>query len=707
MPDASGLGARAARLSAWGEPVSAVRHVDAGRVKKLANIGIARVGDLVRHYPHRYIDVTETPRIADLSPGTDATVIGRVHATTVKNPRRGLTVVEVAIVDGTGVLFGVWFNQPYIAERFREGERVAFAGKVGISGGFKQIRNPLTETLGDSEESETLGRLIPVHPATEGLSSGWMRRLTTEALSAFGDVPDFLPARIRARHRLMNRAAALRAMHAPEDMDEAHEARRRIAYEEFFLLQLVLAERRASYAHSGSSMIHTVDGPLRSQLEEAIPFSLTDDQRAAIDDIASDMSAASPMHRLLLGDVGTGKTAVAAVALAIAADSNTQAAMMAPTEVLAGQYSRRVGPLLDAAKVSWAMLTGSTPARERKEILSGLASGALQVALGTHALFSRDVRFARLGLIVVDEQHRFGVEQRAALREKGEAPDVLVMTATPIPRSLALTLHGELDTSYLRQRPTGRSIEESVSTRVIGSSERSVAYEAIRKAVAAGRQAYVVCPLVEESESLDTKAATDEADRLSRDVFPNLEVALLTGRTPQAEKDEVMGRFVEGSIDVLVATTVVEVGVDVPNATVLLIEGAERFGLAQLHQLRGRVARGAAPGEAYLLADPKTDESRRRMAAVANISDGFELAEVDLSLRGEGEILGARQSGMSALRVASVPRDIAILEAARRDVTDLGAREPTFWSRPPRALMPAIIAARADSLDSAGAGAAG
>ena len=415
-------------------------------------------------------------------------------------------------------------------------------------------------------------------------------------------------------------------------------------------------------------------------MRDTLPFSLTNDQTRASAEILEAMGADVPMGRMLLGDVGTGKTAVAALALAAVHDSGTQAAMMAPTEVLAEQYAHRVGPLLDSAGIPWVSLTGSTPAAVRASALQSLAEGGTSVAFGTHALFSEDVRFRELTLSVVDEQHRFGVRQRLALREKGTAPDVLVMTATPIPRSLALTLYGDLDTSYLRQRPSGRTPSEAVSTRIVPKGDREEAYEAVREAVRAGRQAYVICPLVEESDDAEAKAATREAKRLARDVFPDLTVDLVTGQNSADEKRDVMNRFRAGDVDVLVATTVVEVGVDVPNAIVMIVEGAERFGLAQLHQLRGRVTRGPEPGTVLLFADATTDDGRARMNAVAAIADGFELAEEDLKLRGEGQLLGERQSGLPDLRVASVLRDSAVLETARDDARGLVEEDPHLAS---------------------------
>ena len=389
------------------------------------------------------------------------------------------------------------------------------------------------------------------------------------------------------------------------------------------------------------------------------------------------MAAPHPMNRLLLGDVGTGKTVVAAHALAACADSASQAAMMAPTEVLAAQYARAVGPLLDAAGVSWALLTGSTAAAERRSVLAGLTDGSITVAFGTHALIQPDVAYRRLTLAVVDEQHRFGVQQRLALRSKGGSPDLLVMTATPIPRSLALTLYGDLDTTYLRSRPKGRGVDHVV-TRLVPMSGRADAYQEVRDAVASGHQAYVVCALVDESDALQAKAATSEARRLQRQVFPDLRVGLLTGPMPSAAKTEAMERFRAGETDILVATTVIEVGVDVPRATVLIVEDADRFGLSQLHQLRGRVGRGEEPGLVMLFADPKTDDGRARMDAIVSTNDGFELAELDLRLRGEGEVLGDRQSGVPGLRLASLVNDMDLLQMAREDARAILEADPAL-----------------------------
>ena len=677
------------RLTALDEPVTAVRFVDGPRAEALARVGVSTVEDLLRHYPNRWLDLRTTAPLGSLPLGVEATAVGIVHEVVVKRPRPRLTITEVALVDDSGVLIGVWFNQPYLAQRFRQGDRVAFAGTVQMEFGLRQMKTPFVERLGSSDDATWLGRILPVHPATEGLSSNWIRRLVSEALDQFGDLPDPLPSALRVRRGLVPLAAAIRAIHFPEDIEAKDAARRRLAYDELLAIQLGMALRRHSVVVERRGHAHTIEGPHRAALQTALPFHFTHDQEVATAEILADMAAPRPMNRMLLGDVGTGKTAVAAVALAAVADSGTQAAMMAPTEVLARQYARAVGELLDIAGVTWRLLTCSTPAAQRREILAGVASGEVSVLLGTHALLTESVTFKKLTLAIVDEQHRFGVTQRLGLRGKGEAVDLLVMTATPIPRSLALTLYGDLDTSYLRESPPGRG-RDRVTTRLVHRSGRDEAYTSVRAAVAAGRQAYVICALVDESDAIEAKAAVSEAERLRTRVFKGLRVGLLTGQMRAGEKAAAMEAFRNGKLDVLVATTVVEVGVDVPNATVMIIEDADRFGLAKLNQLRGRVGRGAHGGEVLLFADPKTDEGRSRMKAITSTADGFDLAEQDLRLRGEGQVLGERQHGLPELRLASIIRDADLVEAAREDAHDIVAADPHLHDARNAPLMVAV-----------------
>jgi len=664
---------RTASLATWDLDVSAARYVDRSRAEALGRLGIATVRDLLLHFPFRYVDLTSVEDLLHVMPGSEVTVVGRVHDIKVKKPRPRLSIVEVGIVDGTGVLLGVWFNQPYMASRFVRDERVAFAGTVTMEYGLKQMRNPFVEKLGVEESDESAARIVPVHKTTEGLSTNWIRRLIGSALEDVGDVPDFLPVALRIEHDLVPLAAALVDIHFPRSSADAAAARRRLAYEELLCLQLGMLQRRHRLTREVPGITHVTDGRALAALRETCPFEPTADQLRATDEILRDMAAPEPMNRLLLGDVGTGKTLVAAYALCAVADTGSQAAMMAPTEVLAQQYAEKVGPMLEAAGVSWALLTGSTPAAERKRILAEAAEGALPVLFGTHALLDAKVGFKRLSLAIVDEQHRFGVGQRLGLRGKGASADLLVMTATPIPRSLALTLYGDLATSYLRERPNTAG---SRTTELVHMTGRERAYKRVRAAVKQGRQAYIVCALVDESDLAQARAATNEADRLATKVFSDLRVGLLTGRMKPSEKASVMKRFRAGEIDILVATTVIEVGIDVPNATVMIIEDADRFGLAQLHQLRGRVGRGDHAGLVMLFADPKTAEGKARMQAIVSTEDGFALAEEDLALRGEGQLLGDRQHGLPELRLASLVNDRDLLDIARSDAAALVLADP-------------------------------
>lgn len=685
-------------VEAWASPVTLVRNVDARRTQALRRLGIETIGDLLSHYPFRYLDLSAVRPIRAVPLGSEATVVGTVVDVRVRQPRLRLSITEVAVADDSGVVVGVWFNQPYIAQRYEVGDRVAMAGTMELDYGLKQMRNPFMEQLGAAGTPVALGRILPVYRTTEGLSANWLRRIVESAVEEFAHVPDPLPSELRIQRDLPSLRWALRAIHMPHSSEDIEAARRRLAYQEHFDLQLVVAHRRHARLASSTPVSHTLQGEHLVALRRKLPFSLTDDQRRAVSEILADMVSARPMNRMLLGDVGSGKTVVAAFALAVAADSHGQAAMMAPTEVLAEQYTRAVGSLLDEAGLRWALLTGSTPRAERSRILDLTADGAIDVLFGTHALIQRDVRFARLTLVVVDEQHRFGVEQRLGLRGKGASvtPDLLVMTATPIPRSLALTLYGDLDASYLTSRPGSRG-PDHVTTRIVPRTARAEAYERVRSAVRSGRQAYVICALVEESESAEARAATREAHRLQTSVFPDLRVGLLTGRMRPAEKRAVMEDFRDERIDVLVSTTVVEVGIDVPNATVMIVENGERYGLAQLHQLRGRIGRGEHPGEFLVFADPRTEEGWRRMQAIAETSDGFALAEADLRLRGEGDIAGVRQSGLPPFKLASFAGQDELLALARADARNLVETDPDLSSpvhAPMRARLRALEATR-------------
>lgn len=668
------------------------------RLEALERLGIRRVRDLLLHVPHRYLDFTRVVPISHADVGSEATVVATVDRVRLKRPRPRMQVVEVSVVDDTGVLTASFFRQPWIAEQLKPGDVVALSGKVTFAYGFKQMKAPFHEVVGSAAQAGGYARVLPVHPVGEGVSASWMRRIVSSALADAGDVCDWLPARLSSRRGLMTLARALREVHFPSSARSGELARRRLAYDELLCLQLALLTRRTVELEGAEPVEHVTTGPHMEALLSALPFSLTDEQRAAADEVLADMAAPRVMNRLLLGDVGTGKTAVAAVALAACADTGTQAALMAPTSVLARQHSERLGPVLDAANVSWALLTGSTPADERARIELEAARGGLCVVFGTTALLSAGLEFPSLSLVVIDEQHRFGVDQRAALRRKGSGADLLAMTATPIPRTLALSLYGDVDISRIRRRPRAGA---GVVTKVVAPDSLDLAWGAVRDAVAAGHQAYVVCALVDdadEGEALDDvpeqvrsagrpRSAASTLEELRSRVLPGVACDLLTGRMSAAEKDEAMDRFQRGDTEVLVATTVVEVGVDVPNATVMVVLDADRFGLATLHQLRGRVGRGDVAGTVFLSCAARRDSApRRRLAALEATSDGFELAELDLRLRHEGEVLGYRQHGGVSLEVCDLDADRDLVEAAHADAREVSRDDPRLLSPVHRAM---------------------
>ena len=690
-------------------PVSSVKQVSPARERVLSSRGIVTVRDLVTEYPFRYIDLSRIATVIGAPIGEACTIAGTIHKIESKRTRRrNLGLVEITLVDGTGTLMIACFNQPWLVNQYHGADRIAVAGKVEFNYGFKRMTNPYIEKLEDDQAAS--GQVIPVHHASEKLKAGQMRGIVKNALEAVRGVEDPLPLELRRKYRLMSRGSALRCIQQPRDMAEVAQARRRLAYEELLMLELQLMTRARERSAGKHPATHIVDGICVGALDAALPFTLTDEQRQARDELLAVMGAERQANHLLLGDVGTGKTAVALFGLAAVADTGMQAMMMAPTEVLAAQYATGLGPLLDAVGISWGLLTGSTPADERARILGLAAAGDLVVLFGTHALLEPEVQMPRLSFVVIDEQQRFGVEQRAALVAKGDCPDVLSLTATPIPRSLALAVYGDMTLSYLTQRPRNAV---GTRTRVFDREQAGDAYEVARAALKAGQQAYVVCPLVgvkrdeaparkkgddpilggehddetlapdaiavesfDDIASLDTKAAEDHARMLQRNVFSEYRVGVLHGKLGAEQKRQVMEEFRAQRIDVLVATTVIEVGVDVPNATVMVIEDADRFGLAQLHQLRGRVGRGDVPGEVCLISGTRVPLAIRRLQAMEQIQDGFRLSEYDLSLRREGDILGNRQHGASTLKLVNIMRDRAIIEAAHADAARMLEGDP-------------------------------
>jgi ATP-dependent DNA helicase RecG len=654
-------------------------------------LGLHTVGDLLEHLPHRHEDRRQASAVADVRPGEDATVIVEVR-TIRRRPvrRRGLTLVEATVADATGPMKALWWNQPWVADRLEPGARVILHGRCKRRQEFHVSDYELAGGASAAGEHQSTG-FVPVYPANEHIAARKLRDLAWTRRGAERDSVEPLPARVRVAEGLPDRPAALAAVHFPEDENDDSVGRRRLQFEGLLLRQLALLMRRARRQRAHRA-VKLVDPPALTGrwLRDGLPFAPTADQARAMDTIGSELARPRPMQRLLMGEVGSGKTAVALFAMLRAVEHDAQAALMAPTETLAEQHFATLQALMPGESVPMALLTGATPAARRADILGKLRSGELSLVVGTHALIEDDVEFDSLAVAVVDEQHRFGVRQRQALDRKGPpgfAPHALHMTATPIPRTLALTQYGDLDVTALRELPAGR---QPIRTFVASTeAERARAYERIRKELRAGRQAFVVCPLVEESEVLQARAATAEYERLAATELRGFEVVLLHGQLRPREKLAAMAAFAEGRAHVLVATSVIEVGIDVPNATVMLVEDADRYGISQLHQLRGRVGRGEHPSLCLLLG-PK---SSPRLEALARSDDGFELAEVDLRLRGEGEVIGTRQSGLSEL-------DPELLERAHRRAEALLGRDPELaW--PEHALLAEALRAAygADALE--------
>jgi ATP-dependent DNA helicase RecG len=686
-------------------PVSVLKGVNPGIEEKLSKLSppVRTVRQLLYHFPSRYHDYSEMRPIAQLEYGEEQTVVGTVFSVSAGMIGRSRRGTEVIVSDKSGTIRVLWWGQTYVARRLKQGQKVALSGVVKEFRGRLQMEGPEIEEL--DEDAFSSRRLVPVYRSTEGLAQKTLRDFIKDAVEAFaGRLAEPLPDDLRKRNKLTPIGKAIRQVHFPESHEKAESARHRFGFEELLYIEIGVVRRRNEAQSGGGAPVLALPTEARSGFIESLPFALTNAQGRAIDDVLGDMSDETPMTRLLEGDVGSGKTVVAAAALIAAVHSGFQGAIMAPTEILAEQHFRTFVRLLDPKKdeapaegpwfqtsgsgylvletpympepVKIALLTGSLKASEKSAVQDAIANGEVDIVVGTHALVQQGVEFARLGLAVIDEQHRFGVEQRGALREKGGSPHILVMTATPIPRTLALTVYGDLDITVLNEMPPGRP---KVKTFRVLPYRRQEAFDLVEKKIREGRQAFIICPLVEESESIEAKAAVTEYERLSRDVFPHLRLGLLHGRMPSGEKDDVMRSFRDHEIDILVSTAVVEVGVDVPNATVMLIEGADRFGLSQLHQFRGRVRRSQEQGYCFLLSENPSPESEERLAIMETTDDGFELAEEDLRIRGPGEYFGTRQSGMPDLRVAQLT-DVELIQATREEATRLLREDPELSS---------------------------
>jgi ATP-dependent DNA helicase RecG len=646
--------------------------------KRLGRLGVGTIRDLLYLFPHRYDDFSSLKTIDELEYGEEVTIVGTVRETRERTTRRGQALVTTVVSDGTGVVQATWFNQPYLVSRLKAGRQVVISGKVDEYLGRLTFSSPTWEPL-DKELIHT-GRLVPVYPLTKGIGARWLRRLlkrTTDYWSL--RLPDHLTPATREKRTLLNLETAIQQIHFPDNSEMVEQARRRLAFDELLMIQLGVLTQRHEWRQRPGQPVQ-IDVPLLRTFLESLPFTLTQAQEKTLSEILDDVQQATPMSRLLQGDVGSGKTVVAAAAMLMAVASGVQAVLMAPTEILAEQHYANLQKLWGelwlpgVTKVTshLRLITGSLRQSEKEEIYSEIASGEAKLIIGTHALIQQGLEFKDLGLTIIDEQHRFGVSQRAALRQKGHNPHVLVMSATPIPRTLALTLYGDLDISIIDELPPGR---KEIVTRWMKPRERERGYSFVRSRVEESQQAFIICPLIEESEKVEAKAAVDEHRRLQEQVFPEFRLGLLHGRMKAEEKEAVMRDFYGGELDILVCTPVVEVGIDVPNATAMLVEGADRFGLAQLHQFRGRVGRGEVQSHCLLLADSPSELGEKRLQIIESTQDGFKLADEDLKMRGPGEFFGTRQSGLPDLKVARLG-DVKVLEEARALAQEIFQEDP-------------------------------
>ena len=677
--------------------VKFVRGVGPKMATLLNNMNIFTVGDLLRHYPRRHLDFQNRLMIRDLKPGQEVTVFGTIRSTGAFQSKKGnVSIVSVIIGDGTGSITVTRFiggnSNKFLLDRYKnqfpKGAQVLASGtvaldhfrnKLQLKGAEIEILGALADTDQDLETLHT-GRLVPVYPLTEGVSLRYLRSIIYNALEAYGDrLVDTLPRQVTERYDLVDLQSALRNIHFPDDPEASDRARRRIVFDELFAIQAFLAYRRHRADVVDGLTLDLAPGGLVERFRALLPFRLTSAQERVFREIARDLASSKPMQRLVQGDVGSGKTVVALMTFLIAIENGFQGAMMAPTEILAEQHYRQFVRLLTPLGLRCALVTGKQGVKERRLIQQDLLSGQIHLAVGTHALIQEGVDFKNLGMIIIDEQHRFGVRQRATLKAKGQNPELLSMTATPIPRTLALTLHGDLDLSEIDELPPGR---KPVETRLLAPAKKRELWSFVGKEIEKGRQAYIVFPLIEESETLSAKAATVEYEKLRSEVFKDRRVGLMHGKLKAPEKDEVMEEFRAGELDILVSTTVIEVGVDVPNASVMVIENADRFGLAQLHQLRGRVGRGGDQSYCFLLADSKSETTRQRLEIMTQTNDGFVVAEKDLELRGPGEFLGVQQSGLPDLFLADLIKDAKTLEEARQAAIALVKSDPDLTLHP-------------------------
>ncbi len=653
-------------------PVRYLRGVGPHRAELLEKLGLRFVHDVLFYFPRDYLDLTDYREVPDLEEGKVQSVEGVIEEIESRRGYRARTVVGILLRCRSGYLRGVWFNLPHIRDQYSVGQRVVFSGKPRQQGILWEMAHPLVQVLGEDESPRS--GLLPIYPSTEGLQQWELRQVARNALElALELVEDAFPAEYREAHRLWPIRQALAEIHFPSSREHLEMARRRFIYQELFLLQLALAIKRAQQQAARRAPSLLVSPEIDRRIRRLFPFELTPGQNQVISEITSDMGQTKPMLRLLQGDVGSGKTVVAAYAMLLAVVHGYQTALMAPTEVLARQHARTFERVLRSSRVRQVLLTGGLAPKERETILAKIAAGQVDMVIGTQALIQQTVQFKKLGLVVIDEQHKFGVRQRAALKASGEDPHYLVMTATPIPRTLMMTLFGDLDVSTLRDSPPGR---QKVRTFLTDESRRAKWWEFFRRKLREGRQGYVVTPVVEDDDELDLVSLERAYEALSNGELEGFRLGLIHGRMPGEQKESVMEAFRRGKIQVLACTSVIEVGIDVPNATLMTIENAERFGLAQLHQLRGRISRGSYPGYCCLFTGEINEQAKKRLQAFAAISDGFELAEIDFALRGPGELFGTKQHGMPPMKIADFERDHSVLLETRDDARKLVERDP-------------------------------
>jgi ATP-dependent DNA helicase RecG len=676
-------------------PVQFLRGCGPQKAEKLARLGLTTIRDLLFFFPRTYQDLTEVRPVDALEEGQPASVVGVIDEVELRDRGGGRSVLGVLVRQESSYLRLLWYNQPFLLKRFKAGQRILASGRPKYFGNRWQISHPQVKHLDENAEPQS-GQLLPVYPLTEGLHQRHLRPLVKAALEACADrLEEVFPPGYLEKYNLWAIGTALAQLHFPDNAASLDRARRRFVYQELLVMQLGLALGRAQSAKGADALPLVLSAKIDARIRRLFPFQLTAGQNQVIAEIVADLAGTQPMNRLLEGEVGSGKTVVAVYAMLLAVASGAQAALMAPTELLVRQHARTLEKLLAASHVKLAVLTGSVTGNERKDILARLAAGEIQLILGTQALVEPTVRFARLGLVVIDEQHKFGVRERAAFRQSGSQPHYLVMTATPIPRTIALAAYGDLELSTLRERPAGR---QNVHTYLPAAAEWPRWWEFFRKKLREGRQGYVIAPVVEGDDG-SLPSLEQSFESLANGELEAFRLGLVHGRMSGEHKDAAMERFRSGDTQVLVATSVVEVGVDVPNATLMAIEGAHRFGLAQLHQLRGRISRGAYPGYCCLFSDAETPAAQARLSALVRSDDGFELAEIDFELRGPGELIGDRQHGAAALRIADLVRDREVLAEARRDAQALRAADPGLDLPEHAALRRKVLARYGRTLD--------